>query len=78
MSSWMRQNEGAAEPPSVRELYPNAYAGGTKYPDPGDGVNASEDGIRCAHCGYPIPNRKRAKTCPNCGSDNFEGQRLAR
>ena len=78
MGAWSRQLKGPAPELKIREFYPNNYAGSTKYPDPGDGTNASEDGIKCAQCGYPIPNRKRAKTCPHCGSDNFQGQNLAK
>ena len=76
----MRPLKGPAPKLDIRELYPNAYAGSTEYPDPGDGPHGekTEDGVKCAQCGYPIPNRRRAKQCPHCKSDNFEGQTLTK
>jgi len=75
-----RPIKGKAPELVVNELYPNAYASGTVYPDPGDGPHGekTEHGIKCAQCGYPIPDRRRAKECPSCSSDNFEGQSLAK
>jgi Zn finger protein HypA/HybF involved in hydrogenase expression len=75
----LRQLQGSsAQPLIVKELYPNTWASGTQYPDPGDGVNAQNEGVRCDQCGYPIPDRRTAKVCPHCGSDNFEGQQLSK
>ena len=80
MGGVMRHSPGA-QPSSAtdREFYPNTYAGGTEYPDPGDGIQNSnaDNGVKCAQCGYPIPDRQRAKNCPNCSSDNFEGATLS-
>lgn len=60
------------------EYYPNAFAGSRRYPNPGDNTNPEGNGVRCAQCGYPIKDRNKAKSCPNCSSDNFDGQVLAK
>lgn len=61
-------------------MYPNAYAGSRDYPSLGDDdalTGVETNGLRCAQCGYPIADRLKVETCPNCTSDNFEGDHLA-
>lgn len=58
------------------EYYPNAYGGRTKAADPGDGYEPDLEHINCAQCGFSIENRNTFKSCPHCGSDNFEGGAL--
>ena len=61
------------------ELYPNRFtAGAREYTQPGPHASKqSESGVRCRQCAYPIKDRAVAKVCPNCGSDNFEGESVS-
>ena len=64
----------------VKELFPNAFAKRSRrLPSAGSTGNPNGIetlGVSCAHCGYPVPDTSKVKTCPECNSDNTRGEVL--
>jgi hypothetical protein len=65
---------------AVMDLYPASGSGSVELPNTelGWGDNADSHGRFCAQCRFPLADTRKLKTCPNCGSDNFNGVKFAK